>query len=457
MLTRRQLLLTTPAAALAATKKAPQRPNLVLILADDLGAWMLGCYGNREIKTPHIDELSRMGARFINSFVATPAGSPSLATLLTGRTPSQHGIEDFLTEKPIEDPPVGQKAAPPSFANEILLSDLLGKQGYNCGYCGRWNLGGDEQPGHGLGFTYTLKGPSSPYQNPVMYRNGQRTEEQGYLADLITQRAGEYIDQQKAEKPFFLTVSYLNPHTPYEGHPQKYYDLYSGTPFTTTNWEPPARNALVDKEMLGDIVGNSRRAAAATAALDDQVAALLKRLRDRNLGDNTLVIFTSTTGFLLGRHGLWSAGHASNPPNMYEEVIGVPMLWSWPGKIPAEASVPEVVTSYDFLPTICELTGAAVPDRHLSGRSYAPLVLRQPLPKKQPWRNVIYGQLRNTDMVRDSRFKLILRNGGQGPNELFDLDNDRAEKKNLYDSPDFLTVRNALTKEIAGWRQRTSA
>ena len=123
----------------------------------------------------------------------------------------------------------------------------------------------------------------------------------------------------------------------------------------------------------------------------------------------------------MGRHGLWSAGHASNPINMYEEVIGVPLIWSWPGKIPAEASVPELVSAYDFVPTICELTGAAAPDRHLCGRSYAPLVLREAFPKKQPWRSVLFGQLRNTDMVRDTGFKLVLRNGGQAPSDLFDL------------------------------------
>ncbi len=458
MLTRRQLLLSTPAAALAATKKTPQRPNVVLVLADGIGSWMLGCYGNQEIKTPNIDELSRTGVRFINSFACTPAGSPSLATLLSGRTPSQHGIEDFLTDQPTDDdPPVGQKAAPASFANEVLLSDLLSRQGYNCGFAGKWNLGGDEKPGHGYQFTYTMKGGSSPYQNPVMYRNGERVQEQGYLADLITGHAGEYLDQQKADKPFFLTVSYLNPHAPYDGHPQKYYDLYAATPFTTTGWDPAAKNALLGKEMLGDIVGNSRRAAAAVTALDDQVAALLKRIRSGGLGDNTLVIFTSPNGFLMGRHGLWSAGHASNPINMYEEVVGVPMIWTWPGKIPAEASIPDVVSHYDLLPTMCEVTGAAPPDRHLCGRSFAPMPFRERFPKKEPWRNVVFGQLRNTDMVRDSRFKLVLRNGGRGPNDLFDLANDPREKKNLYDSQDFLTVRDALAKEIAGWRQRTPA
>src|SRR4051794_1999656 len=97
-------------AAFAADKRAVQRPNIVLILADDLASWMLGCYGNKEIRTPNIDALARAGVRFINSFVCTPVGPPSRATLFTGRLPHQHGIQDFLTRTPVENPPQGQLA-----------------------------------------------------------------------------------------------------------------------------------------------------------------------------------------------------------------------------------------------------------------------------------------------------------------------------------------------------------
>jgi len=371
MLTRRQLLLTTPAAALAATRKTPPlRPNVVLVLTDNVGAWMLGCYGNQEIKTPNLDELARTGMRLQHGFVYAPDAAPSRGMLLSGRTSAQTGGGG--------------------------VADLLTAQGYKCG--------------EGVGF----------------------------------------LEQQTADKPFFAVI------TPDAAVAQKQVDLYAATSFTTTGWDPAAKNAAQGKEMLGDIVASSRKAAAGVSALDDQVAALMKRIRERGLQDKTLVIFTSTCGNLLGRHGLWGAGRASDPVNMYEESIGVPMIWSWPGKIPAEATTIESVTSYDFLPTICEFAGATVP-AGLKGRSYAAIVMRQPLPKKEPWRNVVFGQLGNTEMVRDSRFKLVLRNGGQGPNELYDLANDLRETKNVYDNAEFLTVRNALTQEIAGWRQRNAA
>lgn len=222
-------------------RPAPQRPNIVLILADDLAAWMLGCYGNKEIQTPNIDRLARAGTRFQNNFVCTPICSASRATLFTGRVPRQHGIHDFLTPNPIPSPPQGQAAPPASFQNEVMISDLLAGSGYDCGYVGKWHMGDDQKPQHKHNFWYTMLGGSSRYQNPTMSWNGQQVEEKGYLTELMTAKAGEFLDKQTKEKPFFLTVSYFNPHTPYDGHPQKYYDMYAKTTFETVGWEPPAR------------------------------------------------------------------------------------------------------------------------------------------------------------------------------------------------------------------------
>jgi arylsulfatase A-like enzyme len=417
---------------------------------------MLGCYGNREIKTPNIDAFARTGLRFINGFVATPVCSPSRATLFTGRVPRQHGIHDFLTPKPIENPPQGQTAPPPSFASEIMLSDLLAKAGYDCGYIGKWHMGNDEKPGHGFSTTVTLG--ANRYQDPTLYRNGERVEEKGYLAEILTRDAVGFLDKQTSAKPFFLTVSYFNPHTPYEGHPQKYYDMYANSPFETVGWEPAAKNALREKEMLKEPVANLRRAAAATTALDDQIPVLLRKLAEKRLLENTLIVFTGDNGFLLGRHGLWSKGHASDPINMYEEVVRVPLIMSWSGKIPAEATTPEFVSFYDVMPTLCEAAAVAPPaGRNLTGRSFLYIARRDPLPKgAQRWRNLIFAHMRNTEMARDNRYKLVLRNNGAGPNELFDLTNDAREKVNQYDNPQYITVRERLAKEIAQWRQRTA-
>jgi arylsulfatase A-like enzyme len=456
-LNRREFLAAAIAAPVlgADTKKPVARPSVLLILADDLAAWMTGCYGNPDIKTPNIDLLARGGMRFANSFVCTPICSPSRATLFTGRVPKQHGIHDFLTAKPVADPPQGQQAPPDSFANEIMISDLLAKAGYDCGYVGKWHMGNDGKPGHGYRFTYTMTGGARSYTDPEMFLNGEHITEKGYLTDLMTKRACEFLNAQSASKPFFLTVGYLNPHTPYEGHPQKYYDMYAKNDFDSVGYEPAAPNALREKNMLKDTLGNIRRAAAATTSLDDQIPVLLDKLRERNLLDNTLIVFTGDNGYLLGRHGLWSKGLASNPINMYEEVMKVPLIFNWPGRIPTEAVAPELVSFYDVLPTLCEATGVEAPKgRNLCGRSFLKIAQREPLPKKERWRNLVFGSFRNTEMARDSRYKVITRNGGQGPNELYDLAKDAREKTNLYENPQYITVRDSLLKELAAWRQR---
>ena len=442
--------------ALGRKERPAERPNIVLIVADGLGSWMLGCGGNREIRTPHIDQLAQAGTRFQNHLVCTPASSPSLATLLTGRVPRQHGIQDFLTGEPVENPPQGQAAPPDSFRNEVMVSDVLAGAGYECAYVGRWNLGDDRNPQHGFRFWYTT-GAEIAYQDPRMNWNGQVASEKGYLAELLTEKAGAFLDQQTSGKPFFLTISYPNPHPPYEGHPARYYDMYAKAAFETTGWEPAAAKALRGKEYLKDTVGNIRKAAAAVTALDDQIPRVLAKLQQRGLRENTIVIVTSTRGYLLGRHGLWSAGLASDPINMYEDVVEAPMIWQWLGRIPAQGVRPELVSAYDFMPTVCELLDLPVPARNLCGRSYMLPLTSKPLPKKSPWRSVVFGQYRNTEMARDGHVKLVMRNSGGGPNELFDLADDPHEKVNQYENQKYLGDRAQLTRALEGWRKATAS
>jgi arylsulfatase A-like enzyme len=207
--------------------------------------------------------------------------------------------------------------------------------------------------------------------------------------------------------------------------------------------------------MLSSLALNQRLAAAAVTALDDDVAALLSRLSDRRLLDQTLIIFTSTCGSLLGRHGLWDSAPASDPANMYEEVVATPLVWSWPGHVPPQLTRPELVSAYDLVPTLCELTGADLPARNLCGRSYLPLATGKPLPKKQPWRTTVFGHYQNTDMARDKRYKLVLR-VPPAPGELYDLSVDPRERVNQYENPQFLTVRTSLAADLARWKQAYS-
>ena len=264
------------------------------------------------------------------------------------------------------------------------------------------------------------------------------------------------LDGQGKDKPFVLGVTLSSPRPPYTGIEQKFVDLYAAARFENFVRDPAAPNATVGKEMLADRTGSLRKYAAALSAMDAEVGAVTAAIFQRKLVDNTLVVFTSTCGALLGRHGLWAAGDASEPPNMFEESVNTPMIWSWPGHVPAFGDRPEVVGSCDFLPSLCDLTGIE-PAGNLSGRSYLLLATGKPLPKKEKWRSTTFGQLGNTAMARADRYKLVERDGGKGPGELYDLVTDPVEKANQYDNPQFMTVRSGMAGELHAWRQKYSA
>jgi arylsulfatase A-like enzyme len=379
-LARREFLLGSLAfPALSAQKKAVgPPPNILLIVAGDLGTWMLGCDGNREIRTPNIDLLAKQGTRFGSNFTRTPVSAASRAAMLT-------------------------------LSAKTTLSDVLAAQGYNCGSAGAWQSG----------------------EGPV---------------DSVTGKAQDFLDRQSKDKPFLVTVSYADPRPPYEDHARQYDEMYGKAAFENMGREPVSVNAVGNKEMLKGVVGSLRKCAAAVSALDAQIPLLLAKLQDRGLRENTLIVFCAANGSLLGRHGLWGDGAASDPPNMYEEVVRVPMIWNWPGRVPVESVRNELVSSYDVMPSLCEAAGAAAPAGSV-GRSYAALAFGKRLPKKQPWRNMVTGQLGNTQMVRDSRYKLVLRNQGKGPNELYDLAVDPRERVNRYDNPGFISIRDQLTHQ----------
>jgi arylsulfatase A-like enzyme len=432
----------------------PVRPNVLVILADDLADWHLGCYGNQEIKTPHLDRLAREGIRMANSFVATPICSPSRATFFTGRVPRQHGIHDFLTGggAPARNPEQGQREPPASFRDEVMVSDLLAAGGYECGYVGKWHMGGDGTPQHGYSYWRgALRG--SRYVDPEFAVDGRTVMEPGYATEVFTRLAVEFIRRPHA-RPWFLVASYHNPHVPYDDHPRKYYDLYRETRFESFGIEPRAPNALREGNYLDDPIANLRKAAAATTALDDQIPVLLAALDETGARSRTLVLFTGDNGFLYGRHGAWSKGWATNPINLYEEVVRVPLIFSFPGTLPGGRVLGEFVSFYDVLPTLLEACG--LPERfdreRLCGRSYWQILRGE----RREWENAVFFNFRYASGIRTERFKLVLR-GGEGPDELFDLAADPREKTNRIGDPALAETREALRKKLEAWLDKYRA
>jgi len=407
-LSRRELLLAAAAPVFAAPAAPP--PNILLIQVDGLGAWTLGGYGNREFRTPNLDILIRSGTRFLQNFSCAPIHGAGSATLLTGRMPGQ-----------------GTTQGP-------TLAETLSGRGYNCGCVGQ------REPEAGYKFYHPVDSAAA-------------ASGRGRALEEITGAALEFLDAQKAEQPFLLVVSHYSPAPPYEGLQAKYHEMYAGASFNGSGWQPTAPNAARGKELLAGVVANIRKFAAGLTAVDDQIPPLLGRLEQRGIREKTLIVFASGSGCLLGRHGLWGDALGSEPENMFEEVVGTPMVWNWRGRIPVEGARPESVSLYDFLPSLCEAAGAPAPPG-LPGRSYLPAVFGEPFPKNQPWRNLVVAAARNTEMARDARYKLVLRSSGKGPNELYDLRVDPREQVNQYGNPSFVTVRERLTGELAAGRKK---
>ncbi len=377
--------------ALGAKKPAAAlRPGILLLLADQLPAFMLGAYGNKQVYTPSLNRLAQTGIRFFNHFSCAPDPGAGRATLLTGRTPMQIGPSGAVS------------------ADDIALDKLLASNGYTC-------------------------------------------QKAATGTDALA-----FLDRQSADKPFFLEVNFPGVRPPYEPA-KKYLDRYVTEPFEGYAPERPAANAALGKEYLGSILPNVRQAAACVTAMDDEIGAILTRLHERQLFSNTLIIFTAACGALLGRHGLWGSADGSNPPNMFDDAVSTPIFWSWLGHVPALAVRPDLISAYDFVPTICQLLSIPAPQRNLCGRSYAALATGKPLPKKQPWRLILCASHGNTDMGREERYKLILRNNSSGPNELYDLSIDPGETVDRFPDEHYLTIHQELADAISAWKLKYSS
>lgn len=424
--TRRSFLAGAAAAPLFAQKRGRKgeppgpKPNILLIMADEVPSWVLGCYGGAEIPTPNIDRMAAAGSRFIRSFACTPVAAANRITILSGRTPRQHGVHQ------------GGAAAPATFGAERLLSDELGGAGYHSGYAGLWDAS-QGAPGHG--FTAAPAGS------------------QGSEAERITGQALAFLDQQAKDKPFFLALSYPSPMELQKTSAQKFHQKFATAKFDSFGIQPAVETSTA-KEFLTDTPASLRQYSAGLADLDEQLATLPRKLLAKGLYDNTLIVFTATCGNLLGRHGLWGDGRGSNPPNMYDEVVGVPMIWQWPGMLPVQAARPEVVSSYDIFPTLRTAAGLPEADaKAYCGRDFLDVVRNLVPAQKRGWKDLVFADLGDTEMARDNYYKTVVRAGGEGPNEFYDLRQDSREKNNRWDNPGFVTVRDSMAKSLADWRQ----
>jgi len=447
-MTRRQLLAaaTANAAAPALLKAQTKRPNVVMFMTDDHGAWASSPYGCQDLHTPHLAKLAQTGARFDRAFAATPVCSPSRVTWLTGTLPSRHGVHDWL--RPVDA--FGAKSR--RWLDGLTsYSSVLANNGYRCGMTGKWHMGHDDQPQEGFSYWATVPGGGGTFKDATFVHNGRTEKKPGFKEDAIGDYALDFLETRTPE-PFYLLVPFYAPHSPYDFQPDQDRAPYQNSTFPCFPRTPrhPWQNRGLAKDHLNE---NSMRGySALVTGMDRNIGRVLDYLDRTGLRQNTTIIFTADQGYNTGHHGVWGKGNGTWPFNMYEESIRVPLIWNHPGRIRPGQTLRPMVSSYDYFPTLLDWLGlhtnAGAADR--PGRSYAGF-LRNRAPRN--WQNRLYFEYSMVRAVRTENLKLVLRTK-EWESELYDLEADPGETKNLF--PD-AKRRAPLEADLAAFFKRMRA
>jgi len=417
-----------------------------MFMTDDHGAWALGTYGCAEMYTPHIDKLAAGGARFERAFACTPVCSPSRMTYMTGRLPSTHGVQDWL--RPVDS--FGEKTRD-WLEGHPAYSDLLARNGYTLGMSGKWHMGRDEQAQAGFSYWATVPGGGGTFRNASFVKNGQKVDTEGFKTDRVGDYALEFLETRRGKQnPFYLLVPFYAPHTPYDYQPDEYRKPYDNATF---NCYPDVPQHPWANRGLRNHYRNKKSMHAYSALIsgvDANVGRVVKQLESMGAREDTLIVFTADQGWNSGHHGFWGKGNGTWPFNMYEESIRVPMIWNQPGRIKAGQKIDTMVSSYDYFPTILDYVGVQAPrDPKRVGSSYAGFVQG----RRPKWSNRLFFEYSFVRALRTENLKLIQRTK-EWPSEMFDLETDPGETRNVYDDPVYRKRRDALSAELDAFFRR---
>lgn len=420
----------------------PNQPNVILIMTDNHGAWTLGCYGNHDIRTPHINRLAREGILFSRCYSSNAVCSPTRATWLTGLIPSQHGVHCFIAGKV----QIGPEAF--STLEEFRsLPEILAEAGYTCGLSGKWHLGKNMEPQEGFTFWTTKPGGgTAEFYDQQVIENGAIRKEPTYLTDYWTKRGIEFIEKNK-DRPFFLFLAYNGPYglsplllNEARNRHAAYYADKELPSFPREEMHPWLYN---NRDYLNN-PASMRRYAAEISGVDDGVGRVMATLEKHGLDENTLVVFTGDQGLAGGQSGIWGMGDHTRPLSAFDTTMHVPLILRHPNRIPAGARSDLLVSNYDFYPSVLSYLGLKdkIPAEPPSpGRSYAAVLEGRALETK--WDNTVFYEFEVVRAVRTDKWKYVERLKG-GPRELYDLVEDPGELRNLADQPAVRSIQQQL-------------
>jgi arylsulfatase A-like enzyme len=412
------LLVTIPVLLTETNAQTAQRrPNILLIITDDQGYGDLALHGNEQISTPALDRLGRESIRFDRFFVS-PLCAPTRASLLTGRYSLRTGVSGVAE---------GQETMR---AEEVTLAEALGEAGYRTGLFGKWH-NGEHYPytpnGQGFqeAFGFNL-GHWNNYFDTTLKRNGRKVKTSGFITDVLTDAALQFIETRN-DRPFFCYLSYNAPHSPFQ-LPDKYFDKYKA-------------KGLDD--YLASVYGMVEN-------IDDNLARVLGRLDELKLRENTIVLFLTDNGPNGAR---FNGGMRGVKGNLHEGGSRVPFFLRWPARFKETRLISRIAAHIDIFPTLLELCGVPMPKTlPQDGRSLVPLLEG----KEGNWPDrMLFTQHRlnqSTGAVRTDRYRMV--NDGRGW-ELFDMENDPGQKKNIaIEQPE---EAKRLTIAYENWRREVFA
>jgi uncharacterized sulfatase len=454
----------------------PERPNILFIMADDMGSWTLSINDDPNTHTPQLDQLGREGAVLNNCFAPGAVCSPTRASLMTGRYPSETGITDFIAAGDTN----GVDLSLPMFP------ELLQHDGYTTIMVGKWHLGE-----HNPAFLPTNRGydrfTGFPHggmrsMSPNIQVEGEwQMAEGAYTPDLLADYAMAYIREFNPRitgKPFLLSLHFWAPHANTD-FPEGMQPAYKGR-----SWLPMQdidlarwRNAAIrlpdpDFPNLDTALTNrmAREYYASVHSVDRNVGRVLRLLRELELSDHTVVVFTSDHGYMMGHHGLWHKGngrwltrdgldpagiYGDSRPNLFDNSMRVPCIFSWPGAISAETQVNESICFTDFFPTILNIANIDQPENiTVRGRSFLPLLMGEHM----AWNDDHYAEYGHLRTYRSDGWKVVLDFSERQWHELYHLTDDPQEQTNLYNSKDkdVVAVKQALETQLLSQMRRIS-
>jgi len=412
-----------------------ERPNIIFILIDDQRYDFLSYLEHPWIKTPYIDELAQNAIFFENAFVTTSLCSPSRASIMTGQYARAHQVMDNDTPLP---------------EGTTTFPIELQQAGYLTAFLGKWHMGGEnEMPRPGFDHWVSFKGQGD-YYDPEMNINGERTQKEGYTTDILTDYAVAFIEENyDQQQPYFLYLSHKAIHedfSPAPRHKGTYEGLIVPRPETfgeteenyrgKPNWLKRQRNSWHGAERDFQAVGYGsfdnffQLYSEAMLSVDESVGRVAQTLNDLGELDNTVIIYYSDNGYLMGEHGL------IDKRVMYEESIRVPAFVHWPAIIPDPVKKTELILNIDLGPTILDLAGISVPDS-MHGESFAGIIKGE---QPNDWRDgFVYEyfvdpnavQTPNIIGLRTNKYSYMTYPGAWAQYELYDLENDPHQKNNL--------------------------